>query len=82
MRFPKIANSLIVLNLIAVPPVLAEGDPLIFVDAFGGYQWGQNQDRAPRQDALFGRSLAARAKPIDPRDGRRQGAEVGRVQAS
>ena len=44
MRFQKIANSLLLFNLIVAPPVLAEGDPLIFVDVFGGYQWGQNQD--------------------------------------
>ena len=44
MRFHKLYSSLFLMHLVAAPVVFADGDPLVFVDVFGGYSWGQDQD--------------------------------------
>jgi len=44
MPFQKLCSSLFLFGLVATSGVQAEGDPLVFVDVFGGYSWSQDQD--------------------------------------
>lgn len=56
MVFKKVSIPLILLGISASSTASAEGDPLVFMDVFGGYSWSQNQD--PKLTTIFGGSVS------------------------
>jgi len=52
MSFQKVCSSLYLLSLVTISAVHAEGNPLVFVDVYGGYSWTQEQTLKFRGHAL------------------------------
>jgi opacity protein-like surface antigen len=76
MPFQKICSSLFLLGLFTTPLAQAEGDPLVFVDVYGGYSWSQNQD-ADSELPVNGVPGSASLKDLDVHNGPAFGGRIG-----
>lgn len=76
MRFRNVCSSLFLLSLAATPAAHADGDPLVFVDVFGGYSWSQDQD-AESKLPIGGVPGTAKLKDLDVHNGPAFGGRIG-----
>ncbi len=76
MQFYKLRNSLIAMSLLTSPMVFAEGDPLVFMDVFGGYSWGEEQT-AEIDTMIFGAPGSFELEDLDVHNGPAFGGRVG-----
>jgi opacity protein-like surface antigen len=64
------------MSLLGSPAVYAEGDPLVFLDVFGGYSWGGDQD-ADISTTLGGAPGSFKFKSLDVHNGPAFGGRMG-----
>ncbi|MFT4582798.1 MAG: opacity protein-like surface antigen [Gammaproteobacteria bacterium] len=76
MTSDKVRNILFLLSLLGSPAVHAEGDPLIFLDVFGGYSWGGEQD-ADVKTTVAGQPGTFKWKSLDVHNGPAFGGRMG-----
>jgi len=76
MAVKNLSIPLFILGLGAVAPAHAEGDPLVFIDVFGGYSWSQHQD-AEVAMPLGGVPSKAKFNDLDIYNGPAFGGRVG-----
>jgi opacity protein-like surface antigen len=68
---------LFILGLAVAHPVSAEGDPLVFIDVFGGYSWSENQDADSRLSVNGDPNGRASLKDLDVYNGPAFGGRIG-----
>ena len=69
-------NSLLILGLFSPGLVNAQGDPIVFVDVFGGYSWSQDQD-AESKLQVGGLPGSAELEDLDVHNGPAFGGRIG-----
>ncbi|MFT4563665.1 MAG: opacity protein-like surface antigen [Gammaproteobacteria bacterium] len=76
MTSNKVHNILFLISLLGSPAIQAEGDPLIFLDVFGGYSWGGDQD-ADVKTTIAGAPGTLKWKSLDVHNGPAFGGRMG-----